>query len=75
MRRIAFALLLAVVACAQPPAMIQVGDDTWMVQVPGADPSCPAYRLQSPTQMTVQALFFRKRDGTFTMNRLEACGP
>ncbi len=54
--------------------MVQVGDDLWMVATPGGDPTCNAYRLQSTTQATVQSLFFRKRDGSFTMNRLEACG-
>lgn len=52
--------------------MVQVGDDTWMIAIPG-DPTCVTYRLQSTTQATVQALFYRKRDGSFTMNRLEAC--
>ena len=68
------ALLAALAACAAPPNMVQVGNDTWMVAVPGGDPTCTAYRLQSPTQATVQSLFYRKRDGSFTMSRLEACG-
>ena len=74
MRLAAIVLLVALAACASPPTMVQVGDDTWMIAIAGGDPTCAAYRLQSTTQATVQALFYRKRDGSFTMNRLEACG-
>lgn len=74
MRVLAVALLVLLSACASPPTVVRVGDDLWMVATPGGDPTCIAYRLQSTTQATVQSLFFRKRDGSFTMNRLEACG-
>ncbi|MBM3506395.1 MAG: hypothetical protein FJX64_01460 [Alphaproteobacteria bacterium] len=74
MRATLVVLLVAAAACAPRQTMFQVGPDTWMIEIAGGDPACLAYRLQSPTQATVQALFYRKRDGTFTMNRLEACG-
>lgn len=74
MRLAATALLFVLAACASPPTMVQVGADTWMIAIPGGDPTCVAYRLQSATQATVQSLFYRKRDGSFVMSRMEACG-
>ncbi len=71
-RRLALALLLG--ACAQPPAAIPYGTDAFMVPIAGTDARCPEYRMTSQTRAVVQAIFYRKIDGNFTMSRAEACG-
>jgi hypothetical protein len=70
--RAAVAALVLLAACAPPPSRVPVGPDAYMVPIAGGDTRCVAYRLESPTQATVQALFYRKADGTFTMSRVEA---
>lgn len=60
-----------------PAGAIPVGDDD-LYQVPSGEDEagCPMFRLFSPTQMVVQAIFWRTPDGDFTMDRTEAdCPP
>ena len=79
MRGIAAAALLCLWACgpvgngaALPDGAVPIGEDTYMVPM-GGDPACPAWRMESPSNMVVQAIFYRKADGSFTMVREEAC--
>ena len=67
-----FAVLVLLAGCA-PPESIPVGNDAYLVPIPGGYPRCVEYRMQSNTRAVVQAIFYRKSDGTFTMNRVEAC--
>lgn len=73
-KRLATILLLLASCAPQPPQQpVPVGNDTFMVPISGGDPRCVEYRMQSNTRAVVQAIFYRRADGTFTMNRAEAC--
>ncbi len=58
---------------APPPGAILIGDDVYAVPIgePDAD-GCQRYRLWSPTKMVVQAIHYRRADGSFTMRKDEA---
>jgi hypothetical protein len=58
-----------------PPGAIAVGDDLYQVPIGEDEDGCPMFRLFSPTQMVVQAIFYRAPDGDFTMDRTEAACP
>jgi hypothetical protein len=59
-----------------PPGAIPVGDDLYQVPIGEDEDGCPMFRLFSPTQMVVQAIFWRTPEGDFTMDRAEAdCPP
>jgi hypothetical protein len=64
---------------ARPPEIpanaIPAGEGLWMVPLEGEVEGCQAFRPVSPGRMTVAALYYRKRDGGFTLDRNEAdCG-
>ena len=56
-----------------PPGAILIGDDVYAVPIgkPDAD-GCQRYRLWSPTKVVVQAIHYRRADGSFTMRKDEA---
>ena len=80
MRALTIAALLGLCACspagngpALPAGAVAIGEDTYMVPAAGGDAACPAWRMESPSRMVVQAIFYRKADGSFTVDRAEAC--
>lgn len=60
---------------AEPPVpedAIEVGEDFYMVPA-GSDPDGrPWFRAFSQRQNVPQVMFYRRRDGSFTANKLEA---
>ncbi len=60
-------------AKAPPPGAIPIGEDVYAVPVGEPDEQgCQRYRLWSPTKMVVQAIHYRRADGSFTMRKDEA---
>ena len=60
-------------AKAPPPGAIPIGDEVYAVPIGGPDEQgCQRYRLWSPTKMVVQAIHYRRADGSFTMRKDEA---
>ncbi len=56
-----------------PPGAIPIGDDVYAVPIGKPDAQgCQRYRLWSPTKMVVQAIHYRRADGSFTMRKDEA---
>lgn len=59
-------------APAVPDDAILVGDDFYMVPA-GVDPDgCPRFRAFAQRQSVPAVMFYRRRDGSFTQNKLEA---
>ena len=58
-----------------PDGAVQVGDDAYQVPI-GKDPDgCQRYRMFSRNKGVVTAIFYRDRDGNFTMDKSKAdCG-
>ena len=55
-----------------PAGAIEVGPDLYQVPIGRDADGCAMYRLYSPTRMVSQAIFYRGRDGGFTIDRQEA---
>lgn len=60
-------------AKAPPPGAIPIADEVYAVPIGEPDEQgCQRYRLWSPTKMVVQAIHYRRADGSFTMRKDEA---
>lgn len=77
----AIAVALACGGCAATPHAdpapvpdnaVQVGEDLYMVPLPGRIGGCQAYRQASRTRMVTAALYYRGRDGGFVLDRNKA---
>lgn len=78
----AFSIILLLGACAGaaqpsepglPDGAIKIGESLYAVPLAERDgDGCRPYRLWSPDRMVTQALQYRKADGGFSMNKLEA---
>lgn len=56
-----------------PAGTIQTGENTYMVPLEMPDAGgCLGYRVVSPGNLTVQAIYYRTPDGDFTANKLLA---
>ncbi|GAB4119398.1 MAG: hypothetical protein Kow00104_01840 [Rhodothalassiaceae bacterium] len=56
-----------------PKGAVHINDGLYAVPIPGRDEDgCEAWRLWSPDRMVDQALRYRRADGRFVMNKLEA---
>jgi uncharacterized protein (DUF779 family) len=58
-----------------PHGAVKVGDDLYMVPLDAQVDGCPAFRQWSPTDMVVQAVYYRGRAGGFVLDRAEAVCP
>ncbi len=58
-----------------PPGAIQTGDDYYMVPIGEDADDCVQYKPWSRSLMVPAAIYYRKADGSFTLNYLDAdCG-
>lgn len=56
-----------------PEGAIPAGEDVYYVPLDYTDnDGCRPYRLYSPTKLVTQAIYYRKEDGGFTMNKMQA---
>ena len=55
-----------------PENAIQTGANTYMVPLDNPVQNCPAYRLVSPGQMTIQVIYFKQKDGSYQPTREDA---
>jgi len=56
--------------------VIRVGPELEMVRIGEDETGCPMYQPRSDTLMVIQAIHYRRADGTFTLDRSEAdCPP
>lgn len=62
----------ALSAASIPAGAIEVGQDLYQVPIGRDADGCALYRLYSPTRMVSQAISYRRRDGSFTIDRREA---
>lgn len=58
----------------RPAGTVRVGNDLYLVPLPAREGACRGYRLHSDSRMVLQALYFRRPDGAFTLNKADACG-
>jgi hypothetical protein len=82
---VAFALSLSAAARATgkdadvadvPPGAIANGDGTYMVPMGADRDGCASFRMWSPTGAVAMVIYYRAKDGTFTMDRAQAdCAP
>ncbi len=73
----AIAIVLLVGACAGnrtevPAGAVEVDKDLYMVPVGGGEGPCRMWRMHSPNLATIQAIHYRRSDGSFTVNKAEA---
>lgn len=59
-------------APAPPAGAIRIADDLYAVPIGPDANGCERYRLWSAHHMVVQAIHYRRADGSFTMNKQEA---
>lgn len=56
-----------------PPGTVAVGQNSFMVPLEEKDADgCQGYRLVAPGRLTIQAIHYRRPDGSFSVNKLEA---
>jgi len=56
-----------------PEGAVKIGDSVYAAPHDYIDEDgCRPYRLWSPDKMVVQAIHYRKADGSFTMSKAEA---
>lgn len=52
-----------------PKGAISVGEDLYMVPVDVNGGNCQPYRMYSPTLVTTMAIYYRKPNGSFTLEK------
>jgi hypothetical protein len=59
-----------------PPGAIANGDGTYMVPMGADRDGCAQFRMWSPTGAVAMVIYYRAKDGSFTVDRGEAdCPP
>lgn len=58
-----------------PEGAIKIGDDTYQVPIGKDSDGCDRYRMFSQSKAVVAAIFYRDKDGNFTMDKSKVnCG-
>lgn len=55
-----------------PDGAVQIGDDAYQVPIGKDSDGCEQYRMFSRKKAVVAAIFYRDRDGNFTMDKSKA---